>query len=237
MTFAEIIDKEREMLLTAEEHYGEYYTNCFNFVTLMQGFVTEGKPKAWIFALFLSQSTKHLVLSFFSVLRRHRIQAMMDLRQVHEAGAKGAYSIAFPDESKFVQAADRGTIREPKRLPKECYGWLENNYQKQAASLKEMKQKINENYAHANAVMATQTYNMTKKGFEFTFFDKEDTDLVRADLWIVGNTAMGIMDLFYGVNQDRNIITFSPDFVTRLKNYEAVGTKLKDELLSKERFK
>lgn len=238
MNFSEIIDKEREMLLSAGEKYGEHFRNSFNFVVLMQDFIVDVRPEAWIFALFLSQVRKHLVLSFFSVLRQHHIQAMLDLRQVFEAGAKGAYAIAFPDENIFVQKNDTGTLFEPKGLPKECYRWLEENYPEGTLPLKNLKNIINESCAHANAIFAFPNFEMTKGGrrIEFAFFDKEDADLVKVDLWFVGNTAMGLMDLFYGVNQKQNLITFTADFVLRLKNYEAAGKGLKAELMGKQRF-
>lgn len=238
MLFSEIIDKEKEMLLNAEEKYGEYHHNCFAFIDLMQDFVKETKPDAWIFALFLSQIKKHIVLSFFSALRQHHIQAMLDLRQVFEAGAKGAYSIAFPEHQKFIQTKSNDTAFEPEGLAKEAYDWLEKNYPKGTEPLKKLKKTINESCAHANAIYAFQNFELSKKtrGFEFSFFDKDDSDLVKTDLWFIGNVAMGLMDLFYGVNQGRNLITFSPDFITRLKQYEVVGNKLKAEMMSKERF-
>lgn len=238
MDFDKIIDKEREMLLTAQERYGEHFSNSFSFVTLMQEFIVEVRPTAWVFALFLSQVRKHLVLSFFSALRRHHIQAMLDLRQVFEAGGKGAYAIAFPDEGKFVQKDDRGTLFEPRGLPKECYEWLGENYPEATLPLKKLKNIINESCAHANAIFAFSNFEMAKgtKRIEFTFFDKEDADLVKVDLFFVGNTAMGLMDLFYGVNQKRNLITFSPDYIARLKDYELVGNKLKEEMMCKKRF-
>lgn len=236
MNFQEIIDKEREMLLIAEGKYGEHYRNSFNFVILMQEFIAQAKPKVLIFALFLSLVRKHLVLSFFSALRQHHIQAMLDLRQVFEAGAKGAYAIAFPDENKFVQKGGKGTLFEPKGLSKECYMWLGKNYPEQALPLEKLKSIINKSCAHANAIFAFPNFKMTGKRCEFTFFDKDDVDLVKVDLWFVGNTAMGLMDLFYVVNQERSLITFTSDFITRLKDYEAVGNELKQELMSKERF-
>lgn len=139
MNFGEIIDKEREMFLTGENKYGEHFRNSFNFISLMQDFIAEVKPKAWIFALFLSQVRKHLVLSYFSAIRQHHIQAMLDLRQVFEAGAKGAYAIAFPDENKFVQTDKAGKAFEPKELTKQCYRWLEENYPEANIPLKSLK--------------------------------------------------------------------------------------------------
>lgn len=238
MDFGEIINKEKDMLLTAEEKYGNHFINSFRFITLMQEFIMEVKPDAWVFALFLSQVRKHLVLSFFSALRQHHNQAMLDLRQVYEAGTKGGYAIAFPDVSKFVQTDDRGISFEPKGLTNECYKWLEEKYPECTLPLKRLKRSINESCAHANAIYAFQNFKIAKetKKFEFSFFDKDDIDLVKGDLWFIGNTSMGFMDLFFGINKNRNLIVFSPDFVSKLKDYENFGNELKSELMSKERF-
>lgn len=105
-------------------------------------------------------------------------------------------------------------------------------------SLKKLKKIINESCAHSNAIYAFHNFDIAKKlrRIELPFFDKNDIDLVKTDLWFIGNTAMGLMDLLYGVNTNHNLITFCPDFVKRLKAYEATGEKLKVELMKKERF-
>lgn len=240
MDFQEIIDKERDMLLTAEQKYGNHFTACMDFVMLMQDFLKEIKPDAFIFSLFLSQIRKHIILSLLSTLRNHHIQAMLVLRQVFEAGAKGAYAIAFPDEGKFFQKDAKGILFEPKGLTKECYDWLEKNYPTGTIPLKNLKNTINKSCAHANGIYAFQNLiglDEKRIGIDFSFFDKEDIDKTKVDLWFIGNVAMGIMDLFYGVNTGRNLLTFSPDFVVRLKRYEKNAGEVKKELMSKERFK
>ncbi len=238
MFFSELIEKEKEMVLQAEEKYGEYFRNCFNFITLIQDFIKETQPDAWIFVLFLSQIKKHAVLSFFSALRQHHIQAMLNLRQVFEAGAKGAYGIAFPEEGKFIQKDANGIAFEPEGLVKEAYNWLEVNYPIGTKSLKILKKTINESCAHSNAIYAFSNFALGReeRQFKFSFFDKDDPDLVKGDLFFIGNVLMGLMDLFYGVNKNRDLITFSSDFISRLKQNEIVGKKLKIEMMSKERF-
>ncbi len=235
-----LINEEKKLVLEAGEKYGDYYYNCLNFIVLMQNFITEAEETAWIFNLFFSQIKKHIVLSFLSVLRRHHIQAMLDLRQVLEAGAKGAYAIAFQlDEDKFIKIDENGTAFEPEEL-KKMYNWLEQNYPESARSLKELKSTINKSCAHANIINAFQNFKVDEeeKNFEFSFFDEDDIDLVKVDLFFIGNIAKGLMDLFYGVNQkqNQNLITFSLDFRKQLKQYEAIETKLKSEIISKERF-
>ncbi len=57
------------------------------------------------------------------------------------------------------------------------------------------------------------------------------------DLWMIGNVAMGLMDLFYGVNKGRDVIKFIDEFIPRLKDLEKQNNKLKAEMMRSPRFK
>ena len=52
--------------------------------------------------VFLSQIKKYHTLALFSVARLHHIQAMLNLRQVLEAGVNAAYGLANPNQDDFV---------------------------------------------------------------------------------------------------------------------------------------
>lgn len=101
-TFGEIIDSEREMFLTASERYGDFFINASEFNVLLNEFIKSVDPDRFIFAMFLSQIRKHTTLALFSAVRLHHIQAMMNLRQVLEAGSCAAYAIANIDKSGFA---------------------------------------------------------------------------------------------------------------------------------------
>lgn len=233
INFKQIIEKEKDMLLEAETKYGSHFKNALDFVALAQDFIKQAKPKAWIFSLFLSQFRKHLVLSFFSALRLHHIQAMLDLRVVMESGANAAYAIASSHQDDFVITLPDGTLDAPRGLSDKRYRWLEEKYPKGSEAIKNLKGIINRTSAHSNLIYAFSNWEFVKEErvFKFSYFDKEVDKLVKTDLWQIGNVAMGLMDLFYGVNLDHKTLIFSEDFVPRLKKYEATNNALKQEIL------
>ena len=69
------------------------------------------------------------------------------------------------------------------------------------------------------------------------FFDIEDEYFVKGDLWQTASIALSLMDLFYGVNQGRNVITFCTNFAP----YVAQLAKRTDDMLAEikatDRFK
>lgn len=238
MNFSDILELESLMPHEAKQKYGAHHINCLKVVSLVQDFVSSLEPEGMFFAFFLNHIRIHIVLAFFSTLRQHHTQAMMDLRQVFEAGAKAAFAIAFPKEKYFFQRHENGLIFEPKGLAKECYKWLLENYPKGSVSLRKLQDLINTSCAHANSVYVMQNFKKIKDGkLEFSFFDGEDAFRIKSDLFFISNVARGLMDLFYGVNKGRNIISFSQDFLKRMKEYGQTEDKLKKEIMKSKRFK
>jgi len=76
-----------------------------------------------------------------------------------------------------------------------------------------------------------------EEGFHTPFFDFEDDHHVKGHLWWIANMAMGLLDLFYGVNQKHKAIQFVDDFLTRFQSLVEQNNKLKAEMMSSERFK
>jgi hypothetical protein len=90
------------MVLTAPQRYGAYYTLALDvsvFLSLVRKSIDREHA---IFVRFFSQVKKHHLLAIFSTVRLHQIQAMMNLRQVLEAGACAAFAIANPDPTHFA---------------------------------------------------------------------------------------------------------------------------------------
>src|ERR1017187_2684142 len=92
-TIEEIIESERQMLLTAESRYGKYYTNARTISVFLSRCVTGVNHDRMMFGRFLTLIKKHHMLALFSTLRLHKIQGMMNLSQVLEAGAGAAFAI------------------------------------------------------------------------------------------------------------------------------------------------
>ena len=238
-TIGDIITSEHEMVLHGTENYGDYFINASEFNNLLQGFIKSVDPDYFIFAMFLAQIRKHNTLALFSATRLHHIQSMMCLRQVLESGSCAAYAIANPDQSGFADFDDNGIINPSQELTKKRYKWLEDNFKKGSDFMKNMKGEINNSAAHSNIVNAHNNfrYDGEKGKFVTPFFDIKDSYLIKTDLWQIGNIAMGLMDLFYGINKSLGVIKFVDDFISQLKTLENENHRLKAEMMSTDRFK
>src|SRR6266850_4929407 len=109
-TIGEILDSERDMVLRAAERYGNFYANAAEFNGLFTNFIKSIDRDRFLFAMFLSQVRKHYTLALFSAVRLHHVQAMMDLRQVLEAGSCAAYAIANTDPADFADTDEYGLL-------------------------------------------------------------------------------------------------------------------------------
>ncbi|HCM45352.1 MAG TPA: hypothetical protein DIS54_00745 [Candidatus Veblenbacteria bacterium] len=238
-TIGDIIESESQMVLYGAERFGDYFINASEFNHLLQQFIKSIDPDRFIFAMFLAQIRKHHLLALFSAIRLHHIQAMMNLRQVLEAGSCAAYAIANPDREGFADIDDKGIIDPTQELTNKRYKWLEDNFKKGSDAIKNMKGTINNSAAHSNIVYAHHNFRFDGQQGRFItpYFDIEDDYLVEADLWQIGNIAMGLMDLFYGVNKGLSVIKFVDDFLPKFKALETENHRLKAEIMSTERFK
>ncbi|HSD91661.1 MAG TPA: hypothetical protein VLB11_01370 [Methyloceanibacter sp.] len=102
-----------------------------------------------------------------------------------------------------------------------------------------MKATINESMAHANIIFADNNFRFNENdgSFDAPFFDFEDEYFVKVDLWMIGNIAVGLMDLFYGVNQGRDVIKLVDDFAPRLEKLWNTNKALHAEMTASERYK
>jgi hypothetical protein len=69
------------------------------------------------------------------------------------------------------------------------------------------------------------------------FFDFEDSHAVKTELWRIGNTALNLLYLFYGVNQTVACITFVDDFQAQLGGFVIRSNALRTEMMATDRFK
>ena len=238
-TIEGIILREQKLLATAEDRYGEAFVFTMEANDLLNNFLQSVDGTRFIFTAMLSQIRKHVLLAIFSTVRLHRIQALMDLRQVLEAGVSAAYAIIHIDPEHFAKQDERGFLDTPKKLAQKRYKWLKEHYQDASDSIEGQKKIINNSVAHANIVYAMQNFKarFDEGKFETPFFDTEDDYHIKGDLWMIGDIAWGLMDLFYGVNQEVNAITFSPEFLDRMKSLRKKDEALKNELTNSDRFK
>ncbi len=236
-TIEEIIDSEREMVIRASERYGEFYDTALQGSLLLSRCIKEIGPDGWIFISFLSQTKKHHTLALFSAVRLHKVQAMMNLRQALEAGAAAAFALANPEPHHFI-VADEHDIRDPVPAKKRNV-WLDRNYPEGSAAIKEAKDQINVAEAHANLITSHQTFraNDQDRSFASPFFDIEDEQHIKTDLWRVAQAALVLMHVFAEINEGRNVIKFADDFWPLIEMLRRRNNALREEMMSSDRFK
>jgi hypothetical protein len=231
--WAEILDSEREMVLQGEQRFGAYYVNAVLISGLLARCVKSARPDRWIFGLFLSQVRKHHTLALFSSVRLHRTQAMMDLRQTLEAGACAAYSIANTDPADFADVDEFGILDPSKKLTSRRYTWLDENFKEESATIKRLKQNINESSAHSNIGDGYRNFQFSQdnRSADTPFFDLEDEYFVKTDLWLIANVGIGLMRLFFRANKSLDAIVFADDFEARLKELTIENNRLRTETM------
>jgi len=238
-TVGDIIESEREMFRTAGARYGEYFAHASALNTLLNNFIKSvDDPEKIFFLAYLSSVKKHHTLALLSTVRLHSVQAGMDLRQVIEAGAWAAYGMAFREKEMFCEDRN-GVIEMPDKLQRARDTWFDNEFKVKSDELKKMKKIINESLAHANVAYVFQHFKFVsmEEGFHTPFFDFEDDHHVKGHLWHGANIAMGLLDLFYGVNQKYKVIQFEDDFLSKFQDLVKKNNELRAEMMGSERFK
>jgi len=232
----EIIESEREMVLTAPDRYRGFYDNVVGVGSLLQHGITGLPASRDIFAMFASQVKKHYLLAQFSFVRLHQIQGRMNLRQVLEAGAAAAYAIAHNDPADFADADAHGILDPAQKLTLRRYKWLDEHYPRGSASLKALKAFVNDFGSHASIVQTGNNFGVEEGWFTTSFFDVEDPYFVKTDLWLTANVGLGVLDLFFGVNRDERVLTLADDFAARLSALAADHGELRQQMIVTERF-
>jgi hypothetical protein len=238
-TFEEIVESERELVRTADQRYGNYSWHARDCVVFLSRCIIAVDPDRMMFARFSSLMKKQLFLALLSTLRLHRVQAMMNLRQVLEAGAAAAFAIANPEPKHFAKTDQNGFIDPAQDWTKKRYDWLALHFPEASDAIKEKKLLINNFAAHANIVVTAQTFEVNDAGDEIStpFFDVEDEHHVKTDLWETASISIVLMDLLYGVNKTRGVLEFIPDFEFHLRRVYEQNVALLTEMKSTQRYK
>jgi len=164
-TLEEIIESERAMVLDGEARYGRLYKHArAATIYLTLCIVDVEQDRSDTFGRFFSLIKKHTILAFLSSLRLHNVQAMMNLRQVLEAGAAAAYAIANPKVEDFVDIDEFGIMDPSQDLAKKRYRWLDDNFPDASTWIKEQKNRINVQTAHANMLSGDRTFRVIDGG-------------------------------------------------------------------------
>lgn len=238
MLFNEISATENELVTKAAQEYGKYYEHAQYAVSFFHSFAKSTSYEGAFFLMFFATAEKHIILGALSAMRMHHVQANFDLRYAVEAGTWAAYALAHPDPKLFASSTEDGMIDPSKDLKIKMYEWLEEKYPAGSASLKRFKESTNKLSTHANIVDANRNFgDFGKEKISTLFFDQAEEHYIKTDLWAVANLAMGLLDLFYGVNRDFPQLVFADDFMQRMRKLKQDNDALKEEMLNHPRLK
>ncbi len=239
-TLEEIVESERQLILDADSRYGQYYRHARAGSVFLSRCIVSIDHSRLMFGRFFALMKKHHTLALFSTLRLHKVQSMMNLRQVLEAGAAAAFAIGNPDEVGHFAVTDAVGLLDPTpELTKRRYQWLAQNFPAGSDAIKSKKDLINNLAAHANIISTDQTFRVNQSGdaVDAPFFDIEDEYFVKGDLWLMSSIAIELMDLFYGVNKDLNVVEFIPGFLGYFTDMARSNKALHSEMTSTDRYK
>ncbi len=239
-TLEEVVETERSLVLGAKAKYSKHYLNaraCSVF--LSRSVVSVQLSRHETFGRFFSQLKNHHMLALLSTVRLHKVQSMMNLRQVLEAGAAAAFAIANPEMRHFADVDQNGLLDPSKALARKRYRWLDQHFPAGSQVIKNKKELLNDTTSHANIVSANQAFSVDdgKTNIAAPFFDIDDDYHVQVDLWLISSIGVDLMDLFYLVNQNQNAIEFVENFPHYLEHVVRQNQALEAEITSTDRFK
>jgi hypothetical protein len=238
-TVEEIADSEARMVHSAPERFGDEYRVAWMTSILLSKCVVSIDHTRMHFGRFLALTKKHHSLAVLSIVRLHKVQAMMNLRQSLEAGCAAAFAIANPEDEHFFKLDEKGVVKSPQKLTDKRYRWLERNFNSKSDVIKAKKNLINDNHSHTNIVSSGSIFRLDDTGelANSPFFDIEDNHLVKCDLWLASTIALELADWFYGVNKGVNMIEFMPGFIETVQSLGAETDALRVKMIETDRYK
>jgi hypothetical protein len=159
-TLEEIIESEGQMALLAKTRYGEFYSNAIACSIFLSKCIAGIDHSRMMFGRFLALTKKHHMLAVLSTVRLHRVQALMNLRQVLEAGAAAAFAIANPENRHFAETNEQGILDASPKLAQNRYRWLSEHYRSKSDWIRDTKDRINDWAAHANVVSSESVFRV-----------------------------------------------------------------------------
>jgi hypothetical protein len=196
--------EEHQRLVDAESRYGNAFVNAYNATILLSNLMMWPVIDCDLFIRFYSQMKKYHTLSVVSAVRLHRIQAKMDLRYFLESTANAAFSLAHTDTQNYFDLQNN-QIGDAQKATLKAYKWLEATYLAHSNFMRELKADINEQTAHAHVVNSQHNFDFVpgpSAEIITSYFDFEDDELVKLDLWIAAKAGLHAADLILTVQKD-----------------------------------
>lgn len=245
VTLNSIIGKELTLLLDASEKYPKLYKH-FLVVrhlteTFFTGYVGKFDAGADLFLRFYTEFRNFYLLTYFSTVRLHSDQAILDLRRMTESASNIAYSIANPNYKDFVDTDEFGLLDASQDLKSKRNKWLSDNYPERSEELLKIKTPM-QTVAHSNLVSTFKnSKHVMKEGKPIrtytSFFDKDDKYLTEVGLWQLANTTIACLNLIYEINLDHHKIVFMNNYEEIHRDILKENLAIRDEFQNSKRFK
>jgi hypothetical protein len=219
---------ELTMTLNASDRYGEYFELAAEASINFSNLVHINTVGIEVFLRFHTQAKKHHTLSLLSTVRQHRVQAKQCLRVFVESIAHMAYALEHKDEALYFDRS-KDMPEAQAKVSNRAYKWLKQNYADASKALKEVKDEINAQTAHANLATSVNNFSVRNRSLHMPFFDLDDDDRVKVDLWQCAKVALVATDLIMTVRETSG--GFIPQEVVRDRH--PVLAQTCDALLSK----
>ncbi|WKZ25799.1 MAG: hypothetical protein QY322_00595 [bacterium] len=243
-TLLDIVIEENSLLLKSQQKYGDLYKHVNDVYMLVSnffdGYLGNFDQGTDLLLRFHTEMRNFYLLSMFSIVRLHSVQASLNLRLFMEASCNLGYSIANPNYKDFAATDEFGILDPSNDLKSKRYKWLDDNYSDRSIDLKKIKKQIQFN-SHSNLV---NTFKNTKHIFDKNnppetqtlFFDIEDEYLVKAALWQLSNTCLACLNLIYEVNRDFKKLVLINDYENQHARLMATNLKFRDSFMTTDRF-
>lgn len=231
MTIDAYSAEEHQRVIDAEQRYGDYYVNAYNATIMLSNIMMWPVSDCDIFIRFLSQLKKYHTLSLISTVRLHRIQAKMNLRYFLESTVNAAYTLTHTDTKVYFNFDDEEQP-DAKKASHRAYNWIENAFPAHSQSILNMKDQINKQTAHANIFNSQHNFLYVpgaRAEIHTSYFDFEDEQFVKADLWQCAQAGLIVIDLILAVQKQHGGFLPSRD-VEGLGELIANNDTLLDEL-------
>jgi hypothetical protein len=196
--------EEHQKLVNAEERYGNAFVNAYNTTIMLSNIMMWPIVDCDLFIRFYSQMKKYHTLSLVSTVRLHRVQAKMDLRYFLESAVNAAFTLAHTDTQNYLDYAGN-KINNAQKATSLAYKWIEKAYAGHSKFIKDLKDEINGQTAHAHVVNSQHNFDFVpgpQAEIITSYFDFEDDTLVKLDLWLCAKAGLYAIDLILAVQKD-----------------------------------
>ena len=203
MSLTPFFEEEFQRVIDAENRYGNFYVNAYNATIMLSNIMMWPVIDCDIFIRFLSQMKKYHTLSMISTVRLHRIQAKLDLRYFLESTANAAFALAHVDTKNYFNFA---ASKQPdaQKATAQAYKWIDATYSNHSKFIKQTRDQINEQTAHANVFNSQHNFKFVpgeRSEIHTSFFDFEDDRMITADLWQCAHAGLMAVDLILAVQK------------------------------------